>query len=93
MTAKVTTLVPVGIRELKAKLSSYVGRVHRGEKIIITDHGEEVAVMIPISRERRLIRHLVESGRAQWSGEKPQGYEGITIKGRPISGTILEERQ
>lgn len=90
---KMTTPNNVGIRELKARLSSYVNRVHSGEKVVITDHGEEVAVMIPISRERRLMRHLVESGKAQWSGEKPQGFDGITIKGKPISETILEERQ
>jgi len=90
---KVTTLNNVGIRELKARLSSYVDRVHSGEKVVITDHGEEVAIIIPISREWRLIKHLVESGKAQWSGEKPQGLDGITIKGKPISETILEERQ
>lgn len=93
MTQKITTAVQVGIRELKSRLSSYVERVHNGERLVITDHGEEVAVMVPISREQRLMRHLVESGKAQWSGEKPQGLDGITIKGKPLSHTILEERQ
>jgi prevent-host-death family protein len=90
---KMTTSSHIGIRDLKAKLSSYVDRVQSGEKVVITDHGQEVAVIIPISRERRLLRHLMESGKAQWSGEKPQGLEGITIKGNPLSETILEERQ
>jgi hypothetical protein len=30
---------------------------------------------------------------AQWSGEKPKGLEGFAIKGKPLSETILEERQ
>jgi prevent-host-death family protein len=83
----------VGIRELKAKLSSYVEKVRKGEEVVITDHGEEVAVLIPLSREHRLIKHLVESGKAQWAGGKPQGMDGVVIKGEPISETILEERK
>ena len=38
----------VGIKELKAKLSSYVDRVRSGERVIITEHGQEVAVIIPL---------------------------------------------
>ncbi len=82
-----------GIGELKAKLSSYVERVRSGERILITDHGEEVAAMVPISTERRVIKSLIESGVAQWSGGKPKGLVGISLKGNPLSETILEERQ
>lgn len=85
-------LLSVGIKDLKAKFSSYVDRVRHGEQAIITDHGEEVAMMLPISRERRIVKSLEESGLAQWSGEKPKGIEGIAIKGKPLSETILEER-
>ena len=86
-------IISVGIKELKDKLSSYVERVRHGEQAIVTDHGEEVALLLPISRERRVVKSLVESGLAQWSGEKPKGLEGITVKGKPLSETILEERQ
>ncbi len=82
-----------GIGELKAKLSSYVERVRQGELIVITDHGEEVAAMIPISSERRVIKSLIELGNAQWSGGKPKGLGCIALKGKPLSETILEERQ
>lgn len=68
-------------------------RVRHGEQVIITDHGEEVALIVPISRERRIIKSLEESGLAQWSGEKPKGFEGIDIKGKPLSETILQKRQ
>lgn len=83
----------VGIRELKSKLSSYVARVYYGEQVTITDHSEEVALIVPISRERRVIKSLIKSGLAQWSGEKPKGLDGIDIKGKALSETILEERQ
>ena len=93
MTTKRNPISSVGIKDLKAKLSSYVARVNSGDQVIITAHGEEVAMMVPISRERRVIKSLMESGMAQWSGEKPKGFEGAAIKGKPLSETILEERQ
>ncbi|MEW6738599.1 MAG: type II toxin-antitoxin system Phd/YefM family antitoxin [Nitrospirota bacterium] len=86
-------MISVGIRELKAKLSSYVDKVRRGEQVVITEHGEEVAIINPISKERKAIMSLVKSGKAHWSGGRPKGLKGIKIKGKPISETILEERQ
>ena len=83
----------VGIKELKAKLSSYVARVRNGEQIVITDHGEEVGIIIPISKERSLLYSFVKSGKALWNGGKPKGVRGIAIKGKTLSDTILEERQ
>jgi prevent-host-death family protein len=81
----------VGIRELKAKLSSYVERVRKGESITITEHGEEVGIIIPISADRKKILSLVKSGAVNWSGDKPRGIKGIIIKRKPLSETILEE--
>ena len=85
-------MITAGIRELKAKLSSYIDTVNEGEQVVITEHGREVAIIIPISKERRAIRALVDEGLAHWAGGKPKGLVGIKIKGRPLSETILEER-
>jgi len=81
-----------GIRELKAQLSRYINMVRRGGEVIITDHREEVAVILPVSPERKRILELVVSGAAKWDGGKPEGIHGITIKGKPLSITVLEER-
>ncbi len=86
-------MIIVGIRELKAKLSSYVGKVVNGEEVIITDHGREIAVVMPISAERRAVRTLIDSGMAKWSGGKPKGKTGVKVKGKPVSETVLEERR
>ncbi len=83
----------VGIRELKARLSSFIDQVKSGEEIIVTEHGVEVAVIKAISIERQTIMSLVKEGKAQWLGGKPKGLEGVKIKGKTISETILEERQ
>jgi len=86
-------MISLGIKELKAKLSSYVDKVRHGEEVVITEHGREVALIIPISRERRTIKSLVDSGQAKWSGGKPEGLINVRMKGRPLSKTILEQRR
>lgn len=83
----------VGIRELKANLSSYVAKVRNGERIIITDHGQEAGIIIPISEERKLIISLMKAGKAQWSRNKPKGIKGVKAKGKALSDTILEARE
>jgi prevent-host-death family protein len=85
-------MVLVGIKELKAKLSSYIDKVSNGEPVVITEHGREVAMIVRISRERKIIKSLIESGSTNWSGGKPKGLKGIKIKGEPLSQTILQER-
>lgn len=86
-------MISVGIKELKQKLSGYVDKVRRGEEIVITDRGKEVALVIPVSRERNAVKHLVESGKAVWAGGKPAGVKGIKAKGGTISKTVLENRR
>jgi prevent-host-death family protein len=86
-------MISVGIKELKTKLSSYVDRVRQGEEVVITEHGKEVALVVPISRERKALKSLIDSGRAKWSGGKPEGLVNIKIKGKSLSKTVLEERR
>jgi prevent-host-death family protein len=86
-------MISVGIKELKAKLSSYVDRVRRGEEVVITEHGKEVALVIPISKERKALKSLIDSGRAQWSGGKPEGLAHVKMKGKSLSKTVLDERR
>lgn len=86
-------MISVGIKELKTRLSSYVDKVRHGEEVVITEHGKEVALVVPITKERKTVKALFESGRAKWSGGKPEGFVGIKIKGKPLSKTVLEERR
>ena len=85
-------MISVGVKELKAKLSSYMRMVRKGEEVIVTDHGREVALVVPISKERQAIKSLMDSGKAKWSGGKPAGLKGIKVKGKAISNTVLEDR-
>jgi prevent-host-death family protein len=65
------TQTTVGIRELKARLSSYVQQAKSGASVVITEHGTPVARIVPIGRslEDRM-EDLVEAGLVTWSGKK-----------------------
>ena len=83
----------VGIRRLKAQLSAYVARARAGERVIITDRGEEVAELVPLSPERRAIKKLLADGKMRWSGAKPAGLAGVTVRGGSVSETVREDRR
>jgi prevent-host-death family protein len=85
----------VGVRDLKEKLSSFIDEVRAGESILVTDRGKEAAILSPISSEYRLVRFLETSGKVRWTGgKKPLGLsKEIVIEGKPLSSTILEERE
>ncbi len=37
----------VGVRELRQNLSRHLGRVKAGESLLVTERGEEVALLVP----------------------------------------------
>ena len=38
----------VGVRELRQNLSKYLDRVKAGEDLVVTEHGHEVARLVPL---------------------------------------------
>jgi len=83
----------VGIRELKAHLSRYVAQVKAGERIVVTDRGEQVAELVPISRESLVLDRLTKQGRVSWSGRRPQFDAALPHSGPPLSDAVLELRE
>lgn len=86
-------MITVGIKELKANLSAYVKQVEEGEEVVITDRGREVAIVVPLSEERRAVKGLMAAGTARWAGGKPKGVAGVSVAGRPVAETLLEDRR
>jgi prevent-host-death family protein len=43
--------VTVGVRELRQNLSRYLDRVKAGEDLVVTEHGREVARIVPSSTD------------------------------------------
>jgi prevent-host-death family protein len=86
-------MAKVGIKELKTKLSEYVDRVREGEAFVVTDRGEPVAELIPLSAVRRQLLQLAEQGDLSWNGGKPKGLRGVVVRGEPVSDTVIQGRR
>ena len=88
----------VGSRELKNRLGTYLQRVREGVTILVTDHGRPVAELRPIAEgstdlEERL-GELAAQGLVtlrQRKGMAP--FKAISIEGKPVSETIIEDRE
>lgn len=53
----------VGVRELRQNLSVYLRRVHRGESLVVTEHGRPVARLGPLAAGDDVLERLVDAGR------------------------------
>lgn len=86
----------VGIRQLRDRLTHYLGRVRRGRQLIITDRGEPVALLLPYGRGGRPDRserlHHVLSGGHVMPAERQFLKTPPLVKGRgPLLSDIVSE--
>jgi prevent-host-death family protein len=88
--------VTVGIRELKAHLSSYVRQVKSGASVVITERGKPVGRIVPLgpSLEARL-QDLAEAGFVAWSGQRlpPIAPVARTQGKQMVADMLLEDRE
>ena len=83
----------VGIRELRDNLSRYISKVREGTEVVVTDHGNAVALIVPLDGARlmdRLIREGVVTPPEDRSRSRPA--ERIRPSG-PVSPLIAEQRR
>ena len=90
------TQYTIGIRDLKAHLSSYLEKVQKGHTIVITSHGKPIAQLTP-TREELMdrVKALQEAGLLVWNGQKPS-IRKPKLKNRSnklISDLVVELRQ
>lgn len=89
-------MATVGVRELKNRLSEFLRRVADGERLVVTDRGRPIAIVIPpeSAPDEEGLRGMVREGLARWAGGKPGGAaRPARLKGRPIHETVLEDRR
>jgi prevent-host-death family protein len=87
----------VGIRELKANLSRHLKRVQSGTRLVVTERGRAIARIEPVHPRDDVdwAHALVATGRARWSGGKPEGSAApVQITGRKsVSDAVIEDRR
>lgn len=73
------------MRELRDHLSRYVARVKEGEEVVVTEHGQAVAYLVPRPRSSRLAE-LIAAGRAR----PPRTHRRSRPEPVPLSGSEAE---
>lgn len=89
-------MTEVGVETLKDHLGDYLQRARGGERIVITEHGRSVALLIPLEENASAKQawKLVEAGAAEWSGGKPAGSRRRPrTRGTSASAIVLEDRR
>jgi prevent-host-death family protein len=86
----------IGIRELKSTLSECVREVKAGKTIVVTEHGEPVARIIPEAMSlRERVEALRRAGMIAWSGRRLRPAKPVgKVRGkRTIADLVVENRE
>jgi prevent-host-death family protein len=81
----------VGLRELRANLSSYLGAVKNGRSYVLTEHGKPVARLVPIEGQSNYER-LVAEGLIEASPVRP-GRLGQPVKGAGGASDLVADQR
>jgi prevent-host-death family protein len=89
-------VVKVGVRELRNNLSRYLDQVRAGDEVVVTDHGREVARMVPIANDERkpsALDRLVAEGLVAppMKARRPLSSRGISAS-EAVSPLVSEQR-
>jgi prevent-host-death family protein len=86
----------IGIRELKSTLSECVREVKSGRTIVVTEHGQPVARIIPEAITLRArVDALRNAGTIAWSGRRrrPANPRGRVSGDRTVADLVVENRE
>jgi prevent-host-death family protein len=72
----------VGIRELRQDLSRYLRRVRAGERLVVTERGQPLAVLAPWADDDDVLGRLIASGQARRGDGRLLEITPVT---RPVS--------
>ena len=92
-------MLTVGVRDLKNRLTHYLGRAKQGEEVVVTERGRPVAILTSIQSVGKpqplqaQLAKLAASGLVILpTGKRLTRVRRVRVSGQPVSRTILEER-
>ncbi len=88
----------VGARELKTRLGSYLRQVREGKTLIVTDRGEPIAELRPISNqssgEEATLQKLAALGIVTHRNNGPLTHlRPVTSTGPSVADAVVEDRE
>ncbi len=93
-------MATVGVRELKNHLTRYLQRARAGERVVITDRGEPVAILAPLPET--VSAETVDESLARLAGlgalslpsrRLAKRRSRVRVRGEPLSQTVIEGRE
>lgn len=89
------SVVTVGVRDLKARLSEYLRQVKEGNIVEITAHGKPVGRLYPAGASlQERMEALQKAGLIEWSGKELRDIEPVAVNRSDelISDIVVEMR-
>ena len=93
-------MATVGVRDLKNRLTHYLGRAKRGEEVVVTERGNPVAILAsigsiekPQSLQARLAKLAADGLVILPTAKRLTRVRRVRVSGQPISRTIIEDRR
>jgi prevent-host-death family protein len=87
----------IGARELKTRLGGYLQQVRQGRTLVITDRGEPVAELKPLSgagSEDAKLDRLKALGAITRLENRPLApFRPVRARGQSVSAAIIEDRE
>ncbi len=89
----------LGLREANQKFSKAIKAVRAGQEVVLTERGRPIAVIKPIKEDTReaALRAMADEGVITLPTRKGRmpatRRRPATIKGKPLSQTIIEARE
>jgi len=84
----------IGVRDLKAKLSSVLREVEGGERVRVTSRGRPVAEIVPVGSSGRQWERMVAEGKiTPAAGPMDRNPPPPRDTGRSASAIVLAERE
>jgi prevent-host-death family protein len=87
----------LGLREANQHFSKAIKAVRAGKEVVLTERGQPIAVIKPIKDERdseAALKRMADEGLITLPTRKrplPR-FEPVPISGRPLSQTIIDDR-
>ncbi len=89
----------LGLREANQHFSKAIKAVRAGKEVVLTERGRPIALIKPIKAEatREALRAMADDGLITLPSRKGRmpapRWRPVKIKGKPLSQTIIEDRE
>ena len=90
----------LGLREANQHFSKAIKAVRGGKEVVLTERGRPIAIIKPVKEEppeEAALKAMADEGLITLPARKgptpAPGWKPVGIKGKPVSQTVIEDRE